>query len=48
VKDKEIKLEEIETTHTIGIGGTGEGRVQGRGKWRGCRCDSGVRHTQVL
>jgi hypothetical protein len=48
MKDKEVKLEEIETSHTIGISGTGEGRVQGRGKWRGCRYASGVRHTQVL
>ena len=34
-KDKKIKLEEIEVSHTLG--GVGEGRVQGRGKWRGCR-----------
>jgi hypothetical protein len=34
VKDEEIKLEEIETSHRLG--GVGEGRVQGRGKWRGC------------
>ncbi len=33
MKDKEIKLEEIEVSHTLG--GSGEGLVQGRGKWRG-------------
>ena len=33
MKDKELKLEEIEAPHTLG--GAGEGRVQGRGKWRG-------------
>ena len=34
MKDKEEKVEEIEVSHTLG--GVGEGRVQGRGKWRGC------------
>jgi len=34
MKDKQLKLEEIEASHTLG--GSGEGRVQGRGKWRGC------------
>ncbi len=44
MKDKELKpLEDIEASHTLG--GAGEGRVQGRGKWRGCRCYSAVRHT---
>jgi hypothetical protein len=43
---KETKLEEIEVSHTLG--GSGEGRVQGRGKWTGCRCYSGVRHAQIL
>ena len=38
MKDKELMLEEIEATHTLG--GAGEGRVQGRGKWTGCTCDS--------
>ncbi len=38
--------EEIEVFHTLG--GSGEGRVQGRGKWRGCRCYSGVKHTLIL
>ena len=33
MKDKDIKFEEIETSHTLG--GSGERRVQGRGKWRG-------------
>jgi hypothetical protein len=33
MKDKEFKFEEIEVSHTLG--GVGEGRVQGRGKWRG-------------
>jgi hypothetical protein len=42
MKDKELKLEEIEASLTLG--GAGEGRVQGRG----CRCYSGVRHTQIL
>ena len=38
MKDKELKLEEIEASHTLG--GAGEGRVQGRGKWGGCTCYS--------
>jgi hypothetical protein len=33
-EDKELRLEEIETSFTPGT--TGDGRVQGRGKWRGC------------
>ena len=33
MKDKELKSEEIESSHTLG--GSGEGRVQGRWKWRG-------------
>jgi hypothetical protein len=33
MKDKEIKVEEIETSLTLG--GTGEGRVQGRGSGEG-------------
>jgi hypothetical protein len=32
MKDKVRKLEEIEASHTLGE--VGEGRVQGRGKWR--------------
>ena len=32
MKDKEIKLEEIESSNTLG--GVEEGGVQGRGKWR--------------
>jgi hypothetical protein len=32
MKDKELKVEEIEASHTLG--GALEGRVQGRGKWR--------------
>ena len=34
MKDKVVKVEEIEVSHTLG--GSGEGRVQGRGKGRGC------------
>jgi hypothetical protein len=34
MKDKELKVEEIEDSHSLGEGG--EGRVQGRGKWSGC------------
>ena len=34
MNDKELKREEIDVSHTLG--GVGEGRVQGRGKWRGC------------
>ena len=33
MKDKELKLEEIETLHTLG--GSGEGRVLERGNGRG-------------
>jgi hypothetical protein len=37
MKGNEIKLKETnETSHTLG--GTGEGHVQGRGKWRESRC----------
>jgi hypothetical protein len=43
MKDKELKLEEIVASHTLG--GAGEGRVQGRGKWRGFKCYSGVKHA---
>jgi hypothetical protein len=43
MKDKELNLEEIEDSHTLG--GSGEGGVQGRGKWRGCTCYSVVRYT---
>ena len=43
MKDKELKLEEIEASHTLG--GAGEGRVQGRGKWRGCIFYSAVKYT---
>jgi hypothetical protein len=43
MKDKELMLEEIEATHTLG--GAGEGRVQERGKWTGCTCYSAVRYT---
>jgi hypothetical protein len=39
-KEKKLKLEETEASHTLG--GAGEGRVQVRGKWRGCRCYSAV------
>ena len=34
MKDKEVKVEGIEASHTLG--GSGEGHVQGRGKGRGC------------
>ena len=33
MKDKEVKIEEVEASHTLG--GVGEGCVQERGKWRG-------------
>ena len=45
MKDKELKLEEIEVTHTLG--GAGEGRVQGRGKWRGCMMYSGAEQYTI-
>ena len=35
-KDKKLKLEEIAASLTLG--GAGEGRVQGRGKWRDACC----------
>ena len=35
INDKKITLEESEVSHTLG--GVGKGRVQGTGKWRGCR-----------
>ena len=43
MKNKELKLEETEASHTVG--GSGEGRDQVRGKWRGCKCYSAVRYT---
>ena len=43
MKDKVIKFEEIEVSHTLG--GSGEGGVQGRGKWRGYTYYSVVRYT---
>ena len=43
MKDKDIKFEEIETSHTLG--GSGERRVQGRGKWRGYTSYSVQNHT---
>jgi hypothetical protein len=47
MKGKELKLKEIhEASHTLGS--AGEGRVQGRGKWRGCRCYAGVKHCNTL
>jgi hypothetical protein len=45
MKVKELNLQEIEVSLTLG--GTGEGRVQGRGKLRGCRCYDGVKHCHV-
>jgi hypothetical protein len=33
MKDKELKLDEIECSHTLDV--VWKGRVQGRGKWRG-------------
>jgi hypothetical protein len=35
MKDKELKFEKIAVSHKVG--GSGEDRVQGRGKWTGCR-----------
>jgi hypothetical protein len=46
MKDNEIKVKEIKVSHTLG--GAGEGRVQGRGKWRECICYAGVRHCNTL
>ena len=45
MKDKQTKVEEIEASHTLG--GSGEGGVQGIGKWRGYTCYSTVRYTKV-
>ena len=46
MKDNELSLQEIEDFHTPG--GAGVGRVQGRGKWRECRCYTGVNHCNTL
>ena len=43
MKDIELQLYEIEGSHALGE--SGEGRVHGRGKWRGCGCYSGVKHA---
>ena len=37
MKDKEISLDEMKDSHTLG--GSGECLVQGRGKWRNCLDD---------
>ena len=41
--DKELKLKEIEVSHTLAWVEWGK-VVSGRGKWRGCRCYTGVKH----
>ena len=46
MKDKEIKLKEIEVSHKLG--GVGKGRVQGREKWRGCRRYTGIKHRNTF
>jgi hypothetical protein len=47
MKDKELKLEEIEVSHTLS--GAGEGSVQGRGMWRACTSYSATeRYTIVI
>jgi len=44
MKLKELAFEETEASNTIG--GAGQGHVQVRGKWRGCKCYySAVRYT---
>jgi hypothetical protein len=43
MKDKELKLEETEASHTLG--GAGQGRVQGRGKGIGCMSSCAIRYT---
>jgi hypothetical protein len=47
VKGSESNLKEVESSITLG--GTGTGRVQGRGKWRECRCYVGhsVKHGHL-
>jgi hypothetical protein len=53
MSDKELKLEKIEASHTPGAAGedtpgaAGKGRVQGRGKWRGCTCYSAAQNTDI-
>ena len=46
MKDNQTKLEEIEVSHKLG--GAGEGRVQGRGKWRVCRYYTDVKHCNTI
>jgi hypothetical protein len=46
MKDKNPKFEENETSLTV-VGGTGEGRVEVRGRWRGCRLFFTVRYSTV-
>ena len=46
MNDNQIKIEEIESSHKLG--GVGEGRVQGRGKWRVCRYYKDVKHCNTL
>jgi hypothetical protein len=48
VKGKDPKFDEIESSlssHTVTLGGVGEGHVQGKGKWRGCLNDFTVKYT---
>ena len=41
----DLMVKNSEDSHTLG--GSGEGRVQVRGKWRGCKSYSPVRYTLV-
>jgi hypothetical protein len=43
MKDKELKLEETEASHTLG--GAGQRRVQGRGKAIGFMSSCAIRYT---
>ena len=45
MKDKEPTFDEIESSHSVTLGGVGEGHVLGRGKWRGCIHDFTVKYT---
>ena len=44
MKDEELKLEEIEASHTR----WSRGSHQGRGEWRGRRCYPAVIHPRYL
>ena len=46
MRDKDVKFEETEVSHTLG--GAGEDRVQVRGKWLCCQILSGKKRSRRI